>query len=73
MKNLKNKVAVIVATAATFAAAAANAAIDGSVSTAMNAVQQDAISLSAIVTPIIVAVMGLGIVMKLIKRFGGKL
>jgi hypothetical protein len=51
----------------------ANAAIDAGVSTAFTALQTDATSLSAIVVPIVVAVLGLGIVIKLIKRFGNKI
>ncbi|MDP3671718.1 MAG: hypothetical protein Q8R69_18755 [Telluria sp.] len=51
----------------------ANAAIDASVGTAFTALQTDATSLSAIVVPIVVAVLGLVIVIKLIKRFGNKI
>jgi len=54
------------------AATAAHAAIDASVGTALTAVETDAKALSAIVIPIVVSVMGLGIVIKLIKRFGNK-
>lgn len=75
-KNLgKNAVLAFGAAGAALVASmgSASAAIDGSVSTALTAVQADATSLSAIVVPIVVAVMGLGIVIKLIKRFGNKI
>lgn len=51
----------------------ANAAIDASVGTALTAIQTDATSLSALVIPIVVAVMGLMITIKLIKKFGNKI
>jgi hypothetical protein len=51
----------------------ASATIDPSVATAFTGIQTDATSLSGIVTPIVVAILGLLIVMKLIKRFGSKL
>ena len=56
-----------------FTAAQAQAAIDAAVGTAFTAIQTDAVALSAIVTPIIVSILGLVIVIKLIKRFGNKL
>lgn len=49
------------------------AAIDASVGTSFAALQADAVSLAAIVTPIVVAILGLVIVIKLIKRFGSKI
>jgi hypothetical protein len=72
---LKNKLAVVatLAGAALVAAGNASAAIDASVSTAFTAVQADATSLSAIVIPIVVAVLGLFITIKLIKKFGNKI
>lgn len=66
-------VAVSGAVAAMVVTAAANATIDASVGTALTAVQADATSLSALVVPIVVGVMGLSIVIKLIKRFGNKI
>ena len=51
----------------------ANAALDSSVATAFTAVQTDAVALSAIVVPIVVAILGLVITIKLIKRFGSKI
>lgn len=51
----------------------AHAAIDASVGTAFTALQADAVSLSGIVIPIVVAVLGLGITISLIKRFGKKI
>jgi hypothetical protein len=55
------------------ATANANAAIDASVGTAFTAIQTDATSLLGIVTPIVVTVLGMFIVLKLIKKFGGKI
>jgi|GEM_PF-2773623 len=53
--------------------ASAFAALDESVGTALAAVQTDASALSAIVVPIVVAVLGMSITIKLIKRFGNKI
>lgn len=53
--------------------ASAHAAIDAAVGTAFTALQSDAVSLSGIVVPIVVSVLGLMIVIKLIKRFGNKI
>lgn len=72
MKFFKTAAAAFVAFGVA-AAGAASAAIDGSVATALTSVQSDATALSGIVVPIVVAVMGLGIVIKLIKRFGNKI
>jgi len=55
------------------AASAASAAVDASVATAFAAVQTDAIAIAAIVMPICVAILGLGIGFKLVKRFGNKM
>lgn len=71
----KTKARLLAATAAASAfvvSAAAHAEIDASVTTAMAQVKADATELSGIVTPIVIAIMGLGIVIKLIKRFGNK-
>jgi len=79
MKNfygsMKNKAAVAggLVAGALLLAENANAAIDASVGTALTAVQADAVSLSALFTPVVIAVLGLFIVMKLIKRFGSKI
>jgi hypothetical protein len=73
MKNVKNAVMALAAGVAAFGATSANAAIDASVGTAFSAIQSDATSLSAIVTPIVVGILGLVIVIKLIKRFGSKI
>lgn len=51
----------------------AHAAIDESVTTAFDTVKADAVSLSGIVVPIVVSVLGLVITIKLIKRFGSKI
>lgn len=73
--SVKNKAAVAGALAAglTVSAGSAMAAVDGSVATAFAALQADAVSLAGIVTPIVVAIMGLGIAIKLIKKFGNKI
>jgi hypothetical protein len=71
--SMKNKAAVAGAVALGLATSVAHAAIDASVSTAFDAVKADAVSLSAIVTPIVVAILGLALVIKLIKRFGNKI
>lgn len=67
----KDKAAVAALVA--IASAQANAAIDASVATAFDAVKADAVSLSAIVVPIVVSVLGLMLVIKLIKKFGNKI
>jgi hypothetical protein len=54
-------------------AQSAHAAIDASVGTAFGAVAADATTLSGTVTPYVVSVLGLGIVLKLIKKFGNKI
>ena len=73
--SMKNKAAVVgaVAAGALLAMSNANAAIDASVGTAFAALQADATALSVIVVPIVVAILGLVIVIKLIKRFGSKI
>lgn len=48
----------------------AHAALDASIATAFDAVETDAIALSALVVPIVVSILGLTLVIKLIKRFG---
>jgi catabolite regulation protein CreA len=72
-KSLKNRLMLVTLTAAAMASTAAHAAIDASVSTAFEAVKTDAVALAAIVTPIVVAILGLALVIKLIKRFGNKI
>jgi hypothetical protein len=49
------------------------AALDASVSTAFAAIQTDATSLNAIVVPILIAILGMVILIKLYKRFGNKI
>lgn len=71
--NRSKIVACSLAAVSLLASVAAHAEIDASVGTALTAVQADASALSALVVPIVVAVMGLGIVIKLIKRFGNKI
>lgn len=51
----------------------AHAALDASIGTGITAVVTDATSVSALVLPAVVTIMGLGIVIKLVKRFGNKL
>jgi len=74
--NVKQRAVAAVAVAAALMGGLvsnANAALDSSVSTAFTAVQTDAVALSAIVVPIVVAILGLVITIKLIKRFGSKI
>lgn len=73
LKTKMKAAAVVAASLAAAVAVPAHAAIDASVGTAFTALQADATELAGIVTPIVVAVMGLAIVIKLIKRFGNKL
>lgn len=72
---MKNKAAVAggVAALGLFSMVNANAAIDASVGIAFTALKTDASDLSAIVIPIVVAVLGMVIVIKLIHRFGNKI
>jgi len=51
---------------------AAHAAIPASFDTAMSDVQDDATSLYGKVFPIVVTILGFGIILKLTKRFGNK-
>jgi major coat protein len=51
----------------------AHAEIPASFDTAMTATTADATTLQGKVLPVVVAVMGLGIVIKLVKRFGNKI
>jgi len=71
MNKIKTNAALVIA-AMLGVAASAHAAIDSSVGTALTAIQGDAADLSAMVVPVVVSIMGLGIVIKLIKRFGNK-
>lgn len=66
-------VAGSVGAAALTVAGSASAAVDASVATAFTQLQTDATSLAGIATPIVVAVLGLSIGIKLIKRFGNKI
>lgn len=49
------------------------AAVDASVAGAMTTIQTDAATLAGDVTPVVVAILGLVIGIKLIKRFGNKI
>lgn len=71
--KLKTKFGALVGAAALAASGMASAAIDPAVATSLAAVQADATALSGIVTPIVISVLGLGIVISLIKRFGNKI
>lgn len=51
----------------------AQAALDASIGTGITAVVADATSLSDLVVPAVVTVLGLTLVIKLIKRFGNKI
>lgn len=50
----------------------AHAALPTGVDTALGAVQTDAASLMDIVAPVLIAILGMTIVLKLIKRFANK-
>jgi hypothetical protein len=70
---MKNYLLALFASFTALFSLSAFAALDASIATAFSAVQDDAVALSAIVVPIVVAILGLLIVIKLIKRFGNKL
>lgn len=70
--NLKARVAIVAASLAVLSTSAF-AAVDAAVGTALAAVQADAVALAGIVTPIVIAVLGLMLGIKLIKRFGNKI
>lgn len=71
--KLKSKFVAAIALAGAAVSGVASAAIDPSVATALAAVQSDATAVSGIVTPIVIAVLGLGITISLIKRFAKKI
>jgi len=76
LKNLKQKAAVNVAAATALLLStmvAAHAEIDAAVGTAFTAVKADATSLMTLVTPIVIAILGMFITLKLIKKFGNKI
>lgn len=50
----------------------AMAAVPAGVDTAFDAIEADAVSLAAIAAPVLLAILGLTIVLKLIKRFANK-
>lgn len=52
---------------------AAMAALPTGVDTAFTAVQTDAAAVLAIAAPVVLAVLGMSLVIKLIKRFGNKI
>lgn len=72
-QSAKTRFLSLGALVALFAAGAANATVDPSVATAFASIQTDATSLAGTVTPICVAILGLVIGIKLVKRFGNKL
>lgn len=63
------KLAAVVA----LAPLSAFAALPTGVDTALAGVQTDATSLMAIVAPVVIAILGMTLVIKLIKRFGNKI
>ena len=65
--------AAVLGASAFFATVVAHAEIDASVTTAMNQVKADATELNTIVMPIVISILGMGIVYKLVKRFGNKI
>jgi len=48
----------------------AQAALDPAMATSLTAVQGDAVSIAALVVPVVIAVFGLTLAPKLFKRFG---
>lgn len=54
---------------ATLAATTANAALDASIATGLAGVQADAVAILALVFPVVIAVLGLQLAPKLVKRF----
>lgn len=54
-------------------AGAARAELPTAVGTAFNEVKADATSLNDLVLPIVISILGMFIVLKLIKRFAGKI
>lgn len=54
-------------------AMSAHAAIDASVGTAITGIVTDATSLNSLIVPAVITVLGMGVVIKLIKRFGNKI
>lgn len=48
----------------------ANAALDASIATGLEGIKTDAIAILALVFPVVIAVFGLQIAPKLVKRFG---
>jgi hypothetical protein len=66
--NLKNKVALISAPVLVLSSMASQAALDAGISTGITSIQADALSLVALVWPVVLAVTGAFIVFKLFKR-----
>lgn len=66
---MKKIAGVVVATLATVASSA-HAALDASIATGLTAVQADAVAILALVFPVVIAVFGLTMAPKLVKRFG---
>lgn len=48
----------------------ANAALDASIATGLTGIQADAVAILALVFPVVIAVFGLTMAPKLVKRFG---
>jgi len=53
--------------------AAANAALPAAIGTALTGVQEDGLALADLVWPIVIAIFGALLLMKLFKRFGTKI
>lgn len=70
-KYAKAMGAVVVGTFATLQAARAE--LPSAVATSFDAVKADASALNDLVVPIVIAILGMFIVLKLIKRFAGKI
>lgn len=70
-KLAKSMGAVVVGTFATLEAARAE--LPAAVATSFASVKSDASALNDLVVPIVIAILGMFIVLKLIKRFAGKI
>lgn len=71
--KLKNRFAVVGGSLMAGAAGFANAALDPAVAEGINGIKADASELNGLVVPVIIAILGMVIVIKLVKRFGNKI
>ncbi len=73
LKYVKSAAVALFGALAFVAAAPSFAALDPSVATGLTGIQTDATSLNALIVPVVIAILGMLIVVKLIKRFGNKI